>query len=77
MDAFEELYCRVSALELLVFALANQLDKKAFVNDLASQKERLLATATFAELSPEVAERMKTNVDRYARILLGSKPDKT
>jgi hypothetical protein len=76
MDAFEELYCRVSALELLVFALANQLDKRAFVNDLASQKEKLLATATFAALSPEVAERMSTNIDRYARVLLGSRFDK-
>ena len=72
MEAFEELYCRVSALELLVFAMAQQLDKHAFASDLLTQKERLLATATFADLSAEVAERMTLNIERYARVILGA-----
>ena len=37
MEAFEELYCRFIALELLVFAMAQQLDKEAFVKDLVTQ----------------------------------------
>jgi hypothetical protein len=74
MEAFEELYCRFSALELLVFAMAQQLDKEAFVQDHVTQKEKLFATASFATLSTEVADRMTLNIDRYARLLLGVKP---
>jgi len=74
MEAFEELYCRFSALELLVFAKAQQLDKEAFVKELVTQKEKLFATASFATLSTEVADRMTLNIDRYARLLLGVKP---
>jgi hypothetical protein len=39
VEAFEELYCRISALELLVFAMAEQIDKKRFAQDLALQKK--------------------------------------
>ena len=72
MDAFEELYCRISALELLVFALASQLNRDTFVKDLAAQKDKLFATATYSKLSPEVAQRITLTVDRYARVLMGS-----
>ena len=71
MEAFEELYCRISALELLVFAMAEQIDKKRFAQDLALQKKRLLATATFASLSAEVADRLTATIDRYARVVQG------
>jgi hypothetical protein len=71
VEAFEELYCRISALELLVFAMAEQIDKQRFTQDLAAHKERLLATATFASLSPEVAERLTATIDRYARVVQG------
>jgi hypothetical protein len=73
VEAFEELYCRISALELLVFAMAGQIDKKQFTRDLAIHKERLLATATFASLSPEVAKRLTATIDRYARVVQGRK----
>jgi hypothetical protein len=73
VEAFEELYCRISALELLVFAMAGQIDKKQFTRDLAVHKERLLATATFASLSPEVAERLTATIERYARVVQGRK----
>ncbi|MGA2024585.1 MAG: hypothetical protein ABSH23_07490 [Steroidobacteraceae bacterium] len=76
MEAFEELYCRVTALELLVFAMAHQLDPKAFARDLAAQQEKLFATATFAALSSEVAERMTLNIERYARVILGTRAGK-
>jgi hypothetical protein len=72
VEAFEELYCRISALELLVFAMAEQIDRKRFTQDLAAQKARLLATATFASLSPEVADRLTATIERYARVVLGS-----
>jgi hypothetical protein len=71
MEAFEELYCRFSALEILVFAMAQQIDKERFAKDLILQKKKLLATATFASLSEEVAQRMTLNIDRYARVILG------
>ena len=73
MEAFEELYCRVSALELLVFAMAKQLDAGTFAKDFAAQKQLLFNTATFSELSDEVTGRMTSLVDRYTRLLLGSK----
>ena len=69
MEAFEELYCRISALELLVFALAQQMDKSQFTQDLAQQRETLLTTATFSSLSTEVAERLTATIERYARLL--------
>ena len=71
MEAFEELYCRFSALEILVFSMAQQIDKERFARDLNTQKEKLFATATFASLSEEVAQRMTLNIDRYARVILG------
>ena len=71
MDAFEELYCRFSALEILVFAMAQQVNKEKFAKDLVTQKKKLFATATFASLSEDVAERMTLNIDRYARVILG------
>jgi hypothetical protein len=70
VEAFEELYCRISALELLVFAMAGQIDRTRFMQELALQKEKLLATATFASLSTEVADRLTATIDRYARVLL-------
>jgi hypothetical protein len=70
VEAFEELYCRISALEVLVLAMAEQVDKKRFTLDLAMQKEKLLATATFASLSTEVADRLTATIDRYARLLV-------
>lgn len=70
VEAFEELYCRISALELLVFAMAGQIDRESFTRDLAIHKDKLLATATFASLSPEVAERLTATIDRYARVLV-------
>jgi hypothetical protein len=70
VEAFEELYCRISALELLVFAMAGQIDKERFMRDLAVQKEKLLATATFASLSTEVADRLTATIERYARVLV-------
>ena len=70
MEAFEEMYCRISALELLVLAMAQQLDKEQFIQDLGIQKEKLMATATFSSLSSEVADRLTSHVDRYARLLL-------
>lgn len=75
MEAFEELYCRISALELLVFAMAPQLNREAFVKDLAAQKDKLFATAKYSNLSPEVARRITLTVDRYARVLMGSNAD--
>jgi hypothetical protein len=74
VEAFEELYCRISALELLVFAMAQQMDQRQFTRDLAQQKETLLTTATFSSLSAEVAQRLTATIDRYAR-LLGSAPN--
>jgi hypothetical protein len=70
VEAFEELYCRISALELLVFAMAEQIDKKGLLQDLAAQKEKLLTTATFASLSTEVADRLTATIDRYARVIV-------
>jgi hypothetical protein len=70
VEAFEELYCRISALEVLVLAMAEQVDKRRFTQDLAAQKEKLLATATFASLSTEVADRLTATIDRYARLLV-------
>ena len=72
MEAFEEMYCRISALELLMFAMAQQLNKQQFSRDLAIQKDRLLATATYSSLSPEVAQRLSSHIDRYARLILSS-----
>jgi len=72
MEAFEELYCRFSALEILVFTLAQQVDKDTFAKALLVQKDRLFATATFASLSEDVAQRMTFNIDRYARVILGN-----
>ena len=72
MEAFEEMYCRISALELLVLAMAQQLDKEQFARDLRVQREKLLATATYSSLSTEVAERLTSHVDRYARLVLSS-----
>jgi hypothetical protein len=70
VEAFEELYCRISALEVLVLAMAEQVDKERFTRDLAAQKEKLLATATFASLSTEVGDRLTATIDRYARLLV-------
>ena len=72
MEAFEEMYCRISALELLVLAMAQQLDKEQFARDLRVQREKLLATATYSSLSTEVAERLTSHIDRYARLVLSS-----
>ena len=72
MEAFEEMYCRISALELLVLAMGQQLDKEQFARDLRAQREKLLATAIFSSLSAEVAERLTSHIDRYARLLLSS-----
>ena len=72
MEAFEEMYCRISALELLVLAMAQQLDKEQFARDLRAQREKLLATATYSSLSTEVAERLTSHIDRYARLVLSS-----
>jgi hypothetical protein len=72
VEAFEEMYCRISALELLVLALGQQLDKEQFARELRAQREKLLATATYASLSAEVAERLISHIDRYARLLLSS-----
>ena len=69
MEAFEEMYCRISALELLVFAMAQQVDRQRFVEELRAQKDKLLATATFSSLSSEVADRLTAHIDRYARLL--------
>jgi hypothetical protein len=70
VEAFEEMYCRISALELLVFAMAQQVDKEQFIKDLGAQKEKLFATATFSTLSSEVADRLTSHMDRYARLLV-------
>lgn len=70
MEAFEEMYCRISALELLVLAMAQQLDKEQFIKDLGIQKERLIATATFSSLSADVANRLTSHIERYARLLV-------
>ena len=72
MEAFEEMYCRISALELLVLAMAQQLDKEQFARDLRVQREKLLATATYSSLSTEVAERLTSHIDRYARLVMSS-----
>jgi hypothetical protein len=70
VEAFEEMYCRISALELLVLAMAQQLDKERFIDDLAIQKEKLFATAIFSSLTSEVADRLTAHLDRYARLLV-------
>ena len=72
MEAFEEMYCRISALELLVLAMAQQLDKEQFARELRAQREKLLATATYSSLSTEAAERLTSHIDRYARLVLSS-----
>jgi hypothetical protein len=69
VEAFEEMYCRISALELLVLAMAQQIDKHRFAHDLQVQRDKLLDTAAYSSLSTEVAERLTSHVDRYARLL--------
>lgn len=72
MEAFEEMYCRISALELLVLAMGQQLNKATFSRDLERQKDKLLATASFATLSSEAASRLTGHIDRYERLLLSN-----
>lgn len=69
MEAFEEMYCRISALEVMMLAMGQQLDKDRFAQELRVQKDKLLATATYSSLSPEVANRLTFHIDRYARLL--------